>query len=202
MQIAVLTFDGYNELDSFVASAVLNRLGARGWKAHITSPSASVGSMHGLTVQAQQPLSFAREADAVIVGSGIRSRDIVRDAALMAHLKLDPKRQLIGAQSSGALILARLGLLDGAIACADPTTRPWLHEAGVKTVEQPFIAHGNVATAGGCFSSLYLATWILWRCAGEAAAREVLHEVAPVGEKQVFVERAVSIVARYALALR
>jgi hypothetical protein len=26
MQIAVLTFDGFNELDSFIASAILNRL--------------------------------------------------------------------------------------------------------------------------------------------------------------------------------
>jgi hypothetical protein len=26
MQIAVLTFDGFNELDSFVAAAILNRL--------------------------------------------------------------------------------------------------------------------------------------------------------------------------------
>ena len=40
MQIAVLTFDGFNELDSFVASAILNRMRPKGWKAHITSPTA------------------------------------------------------------------------------------------------------------------------------------------------------------------
>lgn len=31
MQIAVLTFEGFNELDSFVAAAILNRLKSRGW---------------------------------------------------------------------------------------------------------------------------------------------------------------------------
>ncbi len=36
MQIAVLTFDGFNELDSFIAAAILNRVKAKGWKAHIT----------------------------------------------------------------------------------------------------------------------------------------------------------------------
>ena len=197
MQIAVLTFDGYNELDSFIAAALLNRLGSRGWKAHITAPTAQVTSMNGLTVQAQRPLDFAREADAVIVGSGIRTRDIARDEALMARLQLDPRRQLIGAQCSGTLILARLGLLDGVPACTDLTTKPWVQEAGVCTVDQPFIAHGNVATAGGCMASVYLATWIMWRAAGEAATREALHYVAPVGEKEPFVERAVGAVARY-----
>ena len=42
MQIAVLTFDGYNELDSFIAAAILNRVKAKGWKAHITSPGGEV----------------------------------------------------------------------------------------------------------------------------------------------------------------
>lgn len=30
MQIAVLTFDGFNELDSFIAAGILNRLKAMG----------------------------------------------------------------------------------------------------------------------------------------------------------------------------
>lgn len=49
MQIAVLTFDGFNELDSFVAAAILNRLSVRGWKAHITAPTDEVTSMNGVT---------------------------------------------------------------------------------------------------------------------------------------------------------
>jgi hypothetical protein len=39
VQIAVLTFDGFNELDSFVAAAILNRMKAKGWAAHITCPT-------------------------------------------------------------------------------------------------------------------------------------------------------------------
>ena len=30
MQIAVLTFEGFNELDSFIATAILNRMKAQG----------------------------------------------------------------------------------------------------------------------------------------------------------------------------
>jgi hypothetical protein len=38
MQVAVVTFDGFNEIDSFVAAHILNRLRPKGWKAFITSP--------------------------------------------------------------------------------------------------------------------------------------------------------------------
>ena len=40
MRIAILTFDGFNELDSFIAFGLLNRLKPQGWKAEIASPTA------------------------------------------------------------------------------------------------------------------------------------------------------------------
>ena len=76
MRIAIVTFDGFNELDSFIALGLLNRLSAQGWKAEITSPAASITSMNGVTIQAQQPLEFANSADIVLFGSGIYTRAI------------------------------------------------------------------------------------------------------------------------------
>ena len=198
MRVAILTFDGFNELDSFIALGLLNRLGAQGWKAQITSPSKHVTSMNGVTVQAQQPLAFANEADAVIFGSGIYTRVIAEDhgkaGALLDQLQLDPVRQLIGAQCSGALLLARLGLLADMPACTDLTTKPWLVEAGVRVEDAPFHARGPIATAGGCLASQYLAAWMMLRGAGEAAARQALHYAAPVGEKDAYVERLLGVV--------
>ena len=51
------------------------------------------------------------------------------------------------------------------------------------------------ATAGGCLASQYLAAWVIARLAGEQAAREALHYVAPVGEKEAYVARALEHVA-------
>jgi len=197
MQIAVLTFDGFNELDSFVAAAILNRLRPLGWAAHITCPTEEVVSMNGVPVRRQRPLEFAAEADAVLVGSGVRTREAAADAALMASLRLDPARQLIGAQCSGALILAKLDLLAGVPACTDLTTKPWVVEAGVEVLDQPFVAHGNVATAGGCLASQYLAAWMIARRAGIAEAEKAIHYVAPVGEKADYVERAIARVSPF-----
>lgn len=194
MQIAVLTFDGFNELDSFVAAAILNRLKAKGWGAYITSPTDQVTSMNGVTVTRQRPIEFAAEADAVIIGSGIRTREIAADAALLGKLKLDPARQLIAAQCSGTLLLARLGLIGDLPACTDLTTKPWVIEAGVNVIDAPFIAHGNVATAGGCLASQYLAAWMIARAASVEDAHEAMHYVAPVGEKDLYVDRALTVV--------
>ena len=194
MRVAILTFDGFNELDSFIALGLLNRLKADGWKAEITSPSAQVTSMNGVTVTAQQPLEFANDADAVIFGSGIYTRAIAENSALLDRLQLDPLRQLIGAQCSGTLLLARLGLLADMPACTDLTTKPWLLAAGVRVEDAPFHARGPIATAGGCLASQYLAAWLMLRGAGEAATTQALHYAAPVGEKDAYVERLLATV--------
>ncbi|MDO6707516.1 hypothetical protein Q4579_14910 [Photobacterium sp. 1_MG-2023] len=42
MKIAILTFEGFNELDSLVAYAILNRVQAKNWLVQITSPTPTV----------------------------------------------------------------------------------------------------------------------------------------------------------------
>ena len=197
MHIAILTFEGFNELDSLIALGILNRVRKPGWRVSIASPATRVRSMNGVVLEAQATIRDACAADAVIVGSGVLTRQVVRDEALMAELQLDPARQLLGAQCSGTLVLARLGLLDGVPACTDLTTKPWVQEAGVEVLNQAFYASGNVATAGGCLASPYLAAWIIARTEGTEAAAAALHYVAPVGEKEAYVANALRNIVPY-----
>ncbi len=197
MKIAVVTFDGFNELDSFIVAGILNRMRGKDWKAEITCPSPTVTSMNGVTIHAQQPLEFASKADAVIIGSGIKTREIVKDSALLARLNLNPEKQLIGAQCSGTLVLTKLGLLKGIPACTDLTTKPWVEEENVEILNQPFYAKGNIGTAGGCLSSQYLATWILLKLASSQDAKDAIHYVAPVGQKDIYVDQAIAAVGSY-----
>ena len=201
MHIAILTFEGFNELDSLIAFGILNRIKSPDWRVSIASPTARVRSMNGLVLEAQSSLREACDADAVIVGSGMRTRQVVADAALMSQLEFDPSRQLLGAQCSGTLVLARLGLLGATPACTDLTTRPWVEEAGVAVLEQPFVANGNVATAGGCMASPYLAAWVIARLMGTEAATSAMHYVAPVGEKDEYVARAMRAISPYLVPL-
>ncbi|GAB7125596.1 DJ-1/PfpI family protein [Silvimonas sp. JCM 19000] len=197
MHVAILTFEGFNELDSLIALGILNRLKKPDWRVSIASPTPQVRSMNGVTLQAQATLAEAAQADAVLVGSGMLTRQVVADAELMAQLRLDPARQLLGAQCSGALILAKLGLLNDVPACTDLTTKPWVQEAGVQVLNQPFVAHGNVATAGGCMASQYLAAWMIARLHGVDEAISATHYVAPVGEKDEYVARMLKNIEPY-----
>lgn len=197
MHVAILTFEGFNELDSLIALGILHRIKKPGWRVTLACPTPSVTSMNGVTVHAQSTLAEANAADAVIIGSGVHTREIARDAELMAQIRLDPARQLIGAQCSGTLLLARLGLLGSVAACTDLTTKPWVQEAAVEVLNQAFYAQGNIATAGGCLASQYLAAWVIARSEGIEAARSAIHYVAPVGEKEEYVARAMKNITAY-----
>lgn len=197
MHIAILTFDGFNELDSLVALGILNRIRKPDWRVTLSCPSAMVTSMNGVTLHAQSTLTEAGNADAVLFGSGMKTREIANDQSIMGMLKLDPSRQLIGAQCSGTLMLAKLGYLKSIPACTDLLTKPWVQEAGVDVLNQPFYAEGNVATAGGCLSSQYLAAWVIARFEGLDAAKSAMHYVAPVGEKELYVDRAIANITPY-----
>jgi transcriptional regulator GlxA family with amidase domain len=196
MHIAILTFDAFNDLDSLVAYGMLSRialLGERDWQVRIASPTPRVTSMNGLTIDAHEDLQAAADEH----GVGLGTRAVAANPALMAQLRLDPARQLLAAQCSGTFLLGQLGLLEGQSASTDLTSRPWVEQSGVQVVEQPFVAHGNVATAGGCLASQYLVAWLIARLRGTEAAREVLHYFAPVGEKALYVERALGHVMPY-----
>ncbi|MFC3108413.1 DJ-1/PfpI family protein [Undibacterium arcticum] len=195
MHIAILTFDGFNELDSLIAYGMLSRislLGDANWKVSISSPTARVTSMNGLTIDAHINLKDANKADAVLIGSGMKTREVANDSSILSQLQLNPERQLIAAQCSGTFLLAKLGLIGQTPACTDSSSKPWVQAAGVNILNQAFFAHGNLATAGGCLSAQYISAWMIARLKGLAEAKEALHYFSPVGEKDEYVARALS----------
>jgi transcriptional regulator GlxA family with amidase domain len=192
MNIAILTFEGFNELDSFIASSILNKV--KDWNVKITSPLEEVTSMNGVKIKAQKQLEFANSADVVLFGSGIYTRDIANDDKILNRLKLDASKQLIGAQCSDTLLMAKLGLLRNLPACTDLKTKPWVIETGVNVLEQAFIAKDSIATAGGCMASEYLATWIMLKKSDIKTTKSILGYVAPVGEKEQHISHCLSVV--------
>src|ERR1700734_2695599 len=99
VHIAILTFEGYNELDSLIALGVLNRVRKPGWRVSIATPSPRVRSMNGVVIESMASLEEAVAADVIVVGSGTQTREVVADPAIMRQLRqLDPARQLLAGQ--------------------------------------------------------------------------------------------------------
>jgi transcriptional regulator GlxA family with amidase domain len=190
--IAILTFDGFNELDSLIAYGMLSRislLGDASWRVSIASPKPRVTSMNGLTLDAHIGLEEANTADAVLIGSGLKTREVGNDAVIMGQLKLNPEKQLVAAQCSGTFLMAKLGIIGKTPACTDATSKPWVQAAGVNVLNQAFYSNGNLATAGGCLSAQYISAWMISKLKGVEQATEVLRYFAPVGEKDEYVAR-------------
>lgn len=186
-RVAVLTLPGFNELDSFVALHMLNR--ADGVTAFLAGPQAQVDSLNGVATGVAGTMADVTTADAVLVGSGRRTREFAADPEFLAALRhLEPARQLVGSQCSGALLLAKARLLDGLTVCTDDKTRPWIEELGFAVVEDSLRVDGNIATAGGCLSAQYLATWTMLRLVGEAVTRRALATVVPVGDAAAYAD--------------
>jgi transcriptional regulator GlxA family with amidase domain len=190
MDIAVIGYDGFTDVDLFLPWDFLHRVtvpygaGYKGaWRLRLCADTTKITSYSGVVIEAHAPLSAANDADAIFIVSGDGSRAKLADKAFMNALDLDPSRQIIAAIDSGVLILARLGLLDGLSATTYPTVMPELAAAGVRTEHRSLVVHGNVATGGGCLAGLELCGWMVTRLIGPDAAARVHASFEAIGAR-------------------
>lgn len=184
MKVSLIAFDDFTDIDLFLPWDLFSRLDRRHCSVRILGEAEGHTSTGGLRVPVHGPLREARESDVVLFASGRGTRRKLADRAFLGSFDLEPSRQLIGSQCSGALILARLGLLRDAPATTHRNAQQELRALGVTVVDAPLVVNGNVATAGGCLAAQYLVGWVLERTLGTAARRSILASVAPVGEEE------------------
>lgn len=187
MHVVIVAFDGFTDVDLFLPWDLFFRAkdphyGAYlgDWRVSICADSARITSYSGVAIDTHGPVEWANEADAVFIVSGPGSRAKLKDEAFLGALALDPTRQIIAAIDSGALILAKLGLLKGLSATTYPSVFPELEALGVRVERRPFVVHGNIATGGGCLATQDLAGWIVERLIGAESAAAVLDSVAKI----------------------
>ena len=186
MQISIVAFDRFTDIDVFMPWDLLCRAksaGARDWDVRILGKTDHVTSVAGLKIPTHGRLAETKDSAAVIFASGVGVEDVLRDADFLAALHLDEERQLIGSMCAGAVILAEKGLLRGRRATTYPTYFAKLATyEGVEPVEEPFVPNGNVATAGGCLAAQTLCGWIMEKLAGAELAEAVMASILPVGQ--------------------
>ncbi|HYE74605.1 MAG TPA: DJ-1/PfpI family protein [Blastocatellia bacterium] len=188
MQVSLITFDQFTDIDLYLLWDLLNRVRVPGWRVSILGTQEQHISQSGLPVATHGVLEETRFADAVLFVSGPRTRELLSDRNWLQRLSLDPKRQLVGSMCSGALLLAALGLLNYGEATTYPTAKEQLESFGVTVVEKPFALHGNVATAAGCLAAQYLAGWVIEKLVNRTWRELVLKSIQPIGEGLSFAD--------------
>jgi putative intracellular protease/amidase len=188
MKIAIVIFDKFTDIDLWLMWDLLNRVRVDDWEVRILGEKETHLSATNIEVKTHGRIEEAGEADAVLFVSGQGTRERIADENWLAKLKLNPEKQLIGSICSGSLILAKLGLLAGKTATTYPTAKTALENFGVEVIEKPFIAHDNIATAGGCLAQQYLIGWVIEKLVDKGWADLVVKAIQPVGEGLFFAD--------------
>lgn len=182
MKTSIVIFDEFTDIDLYLMWDLLNRVRLPGWEIRIVGDKSHHVSTTGLSTETHGSIEEANQSDVVLFVSGQGTRTKMRDTPWLSRFELNPDRQMIASVCSGALLLAALGLLEGKTATTYPTTRQLLEGFGIRVEEKPFIAHGNVATSGGCLAAQYVVGWVLEKKADKAWKDLVLKSIQPVGE--------------------
>lgn len=185
-KIAIIIFDKFTDLDLWLMWDLLGRVRLENWEVKILGEKDAHLSATNIKVKTHGRIEEANEADAVLFVSGYGTRERIIDESWLNRFKLNAEKQFIGSICSGSAILAKLGLLEGKTATTYPTTKTLLESLGVEIVEKPFVAHGRVATAGGCLAQQYLIGWVIENLADKSWSDLVLKSIQPVGEGLFF----------------
>ena len=186
MQASIVIFDDFTDVDLFLMWDLLNRVRLPDWKVSILGDAPEHVSATGVSIRTHGSIERANKSDVVLFVSGMGTRKKMVDREWLDRLKLNSKEQMLGSICSGALLLAALGLLEGKTATTYPTSKAALEGFGISVVEEPFVSHGNIATAGGCLAAQYLAGWVIENKADAEWRRLVLKSIQPVGEGMRF----------------
>jgi transcriptional regulator GlxA family with amidase domain len=184
----VLVFDGFDDLD---AIAPLEILTAAGFPTRVVRPAGhatAVHSAHGLLMHVDAELGSATGLVLVPGGgwldAGAGVRDQCEGALPAALVTLHDAGTVMASVCTGAMLLARAGLLTGRPAVTNRNALDDLAAAGADVRRDARVVDdGSVVTGGGPAAGIDVAIRLVARFAGEDAARDAAarleHE--PVG---------------------
>jgi transcriptional regulator GlxA family with amidase domain len=186
LQIDIVVFPGFDELDAIAPYEVLRNAAAAGadFSVRLVSLSGSpVEANHGLKVLVEAALD--RRPDLLIVpgggwlrsaGPGVRA-EIARGELPARIAELHRSGTIIASVCTGAMLLAASGILHGRRATTHHQALEDLRRAGAIVVDARVVDDGEILSAGGVTSGLDLALWITERFASAKSARRVEQEL-------------------------
>lgn len=142
------------------------------------SPLRAVG---GLTVTPDHDLASCPQADILLIPGGNGSRKAMRDDSILAWVTAQTKgAEIVASICTGALILGKLGFLDGQRAVTHGSAIEELRAVSDKIDVQPearFIDNGKFLTSGGITAGIDMSLYLVKRLCGQALVDLVIREM-------------------------
>lgn len=177
MKVAVLLFDGVEELDFAGPFEVFGAVA----EVFTVAPSREIRASHGLKVTAEYTFADAPEFDVLVVPGGPVTREQPEAlSAVEAYVKaMVPSCRLILACGTGTFILARAGILGGR-SCTTHYRRRHLLAAQYPEVHVRYarvVSDGKVITTGGVSAGIDGALFAVSRLEGLERARKLAKSI-------------------------
>ncbi|NVN83620.1 MULTISPECIES: DJ-1/PfpI family protein [unclassified Vibrio] len=192
--VGVILFDNFTDIDFFLMYDLLGRT-TDSWTVSILGTKSEHHSHLGMKVKTDGHISEVVNQDVVLITSGKRGVPAaMKDVEFMSALRLDPNKQLIGSICAGSFILHELGLLKGKRLTTNPDAKAVLQSMGGNVQDLPLVIEGNVATAGGCLSLMYLIGWLAERLFDSDKRKIIQNQLIPAGQLELFEELIVNTI--------
>lgn len=188
MEIAIVLFEGFDELDAIGPYEVFENAGDAGADLTVSlctlAETKRITASHGLRVEPDATLD-ERSPDLVVVPGGgwnDRSEAGARAEAERGDLPdalatLYEQGAMVAAVCTGGMVLSRAGLLDGRPAVTHAGAVPDLRDSAARVVDARVVDDGDILTAGGVSSGIDLAFYVVEREFGAEIARTVGEEM-------------------------
>jgi transcriptional regulator GlxA family with amidase domain len=187
VEVAVLIFEGFDELDAIGPYEVLRNasLGADLRVRLLTlEPTDEVTGSHGLRVRPDGALDGTHVDLVVVPGGGWNDRaekgawgEVQRGALPEAVARLHESGATIASVCTGGMLLSAAGLLGGRPATTHHRALDELREGGAEVVEARIVDDDDLVTAGGVTSGIDLALWLVERKWGAELAKKIEAEM-------------------------
>jgi transcriptional regulator GlxA family with amidase domain len=189
MDVAVLLFEGFDELDAVAPYEVFQTAASMGADLDVSMrtlvPDEGVTARHGLTVEPDDVL-FGVPDLVVVPGGGWNDRESpgvwseLDGGTLPERLAtLHDGGATIASVCTGAMLLAEAGLLDGRPATTHESAKSDLREdyPDVDVRDDRYVDDGTVLTAGGVTAGIDLALHVVERECSPGLAEQVADEI-------------------------
>ncbi|WP_132058118.1 DJ-1/PfpI family protein [Halorussus amylolyticus] len=184
-RIAVVVYDGFDEMDAVGPYEVLSSAAGRGCDLDVSirtlDPTDTVTAAHGLRIGVDGTLADADPDIVVVPGGGWSARTPEASAWAEAQkgdlpaalADLHERGVELAAVCTGGMLLAEAGILDGRPAVTHASAVSDLRETDAEVVDARVVDDGDVLTAGGVTSGIDLALHLVERLCGEEMAEEM-----------------------------
>ena len=184
--VGILIFDDVEVLDfcgPFEVFAVAGRQIVPGafnvfTVAHSTDP---ITARNGLSVNPRASLADAPQIDVLVIPGGYGTRPLMHDATVIEWIKhRAPAAELVLSVCTGALLLAKAGLLDGLSATTHHGALDLLREAAPNTAvcdDRRVVDNGRIITSAGVSAGIDMSFHVLAKLLGQDIAAATAHYI-------------------------